>query len=143
MIREFLQFLLGSPGRLLYSFITDNIIIFCIIATIYSILMLYSKYMIKCYIPSKIRKFVKEFTLEKEISIDNGENLVKIIHEKWMDEVKRLPKYVIVPSRNELWVTSMGENYLRDSLLPYSRSKKMLMSDEQIIRDILLKKNKD
>ncbi|MGM0240628.1 hypothetical protein [Enterococcus sp. AZ103] len=86
--------LLGEVGRTLVTFLLDNKMLFLILFAFYGCLLLYSKTIYMYYVPKKIKEFI---TKNKLLT-------TKQLHEGWKKERKTIPLFILVPTRNEMWV---------------------------------------
>ncbi|MBF0840391.1 OadG family protein [Staphylococcus lentus] len=131
-ILEFLtEKIIGKPGNMILEMITNNYTTFLILIFIYGAILLYSKIIVRYYLPKKLKRFIEN----ESRNYYNSNN----IYEKWKIELERLPFYIIVPSKNELWVKKVHHNYKETKLLPYLNKEINLKSDKEIIKNSFYK----
>ncbi|MGO3792877.1 MAG: hypothetical protein ACTJG1_15625 [Enterococcus gilvus] len=92
--------LLGKPGRGLLGFLIEHKGFFLLLFALYGFLLLYSKFIYMYYIPSKIKKIITE----------NPGLSVKQTYEVWKKIKSSLPWFIVVPSKNELWVKPLNKS---------------------------------
>lgn len=92
--------LLGEVGRGMLSFLIDKKIIFLILFAVYGCLLLYSKTIYMYYVPNKIKKFVAA----------NASLTSQQLQLKWKKERAAAPWFILIPTRNEMWVKPLNKS---------------------------------
>lgn len=116
------DFLLGRSGRYVVQLIHKNQILFYALFIVYGLVHLYSKFIYAKYIPSRINEI-----------IDNNPHLSAAkIELKWIEIKRKLPNYILIPSRNELWFGRLNQSNGEYKLL-FSNNKNAITSDLELI----------
>lgn len=92
--------LLGKPGRGIVAFLVEYKKIFLFFFALYGLLLLYSKIIYMYYIPSKIKKIIN----------DNPDLSVEQVYEEWKKVKCSLPWFVMIPSKNEMWIKPLNKS---------------------------------
>ncbi|CAH0303103.1 hypothetical protein SRABI84_04581 [Peribacillus simplex] len=138
-LESFTQWFIGIPGRFLLDVMNNNLNLFLTIISIYGLLLLYSKIIVRFYIPKRMIAFVLH---KSNNDLINGQDLAKAVenlHEKWRKEIRNLPFYVVVPSKNEWWIKRPSPDYKNTKLLPYANLEEYEKSDIELIKEVMKK----
>ena len=92
--------LLGKPGREIVAFLVEHKGIFLFLFALYGFLLLYSKFIYMYYIPAKIKTIITE---KPAFSVEQ-------VHEEWKKIKTSLPWFILIPSKNEMWVNPLNKS---------------------------------
>lgn len=109
MLEKLVNSLLGKPGRALFNFIQNHYEIFLLIMMVYGLLILYAKRNYITYIPNQIRKIIAE----------NPNASSEEVYKIWQQHKKQIPNYILIPTKNDLWVTPLNKADDNYDLLEY------------------------
>lgn len=132
MLEDFVNIMLGMPGRAFLDFVKANQISFLSLVFLYAGLMLYSKYILNYYLPGQLQKVIRQELAKQEDDDVEAAVLVGEIYASWVARVENFAWYIVMPSKNEYWVQRPQASYTDIQLLPYERAKKKKMPKEII-----------
>ncbi|MBO1308690.1 hypothetical protein JZO70_21125 [Enterococcus sp. 669A] len=92
--------MLGEVGRGIVAFLIENKYLFLVLFAIYGFVLLYSKIVYMYYVPTKIKKIVTE---NPSLTTDQ-------LYTKWKKEKGQAPGYLLIPSKNEMWVKPLNRS---------------------------------
>lgn len=113
--------MLGEVGRGMVNFLIQHKLWFLVLFTCYGSLLLYSKVIYLYFIPGCIKKMI----------VKNPACSLEELSVLWKQEKQKLPWYILVPAKNELWVKSANQADGEYQLLYFNR--KSSYTSEQVI----------
>ncbi|MEO1772191.1 MULTISPECIES: hypothetical protein [Enterococcus] len=117
--------MLGEVGQSVLTFLIQHKLLFLVLFACYGSLLLYSKVIYMYYIPGRI----------KQIILMNPGLPVKKLSEIWKQEKKKLPWYILIPSKNERWVKLASQSNGEYQLLYFNR-KSSYASEQTMIENL-------
>lgn len=117
--------MLGEVGRSIVAFLIQHKLWFLILFTCYGSLLLYSKVIYLYYIPGRIKKMI----------LRNPACSVEELSALWKQEKQKLPGYILVPAKNELWVKPINQADGEYQLLYFNR-KSSYASEQAMIENL-------
>ncbi|MBP1040278.1 hypothetical protein I6N95_04550 [Vagococcus sp. BWB3-3] len=108
---EMNQWLLGDFGRAILSLLNANKAIFLTLFACYGFLLLYSKIIYMYYIPSKMRLLIAE----------HPHKHLKELLSLWKSEKGQIPWFILIPTKNEMWVQPLNRSNSDYQLLYFNR----------------------
>ena len=112
IFREFLELLMGKPGRFILDFVGRHKTVFIILFLTYATILVYSKIILHYYYPAKMKELLAD---HREITADQE------ILSLWQLKKQAFPWYILIPSRNELWVRMAAKSDHTHKLLFFNR----------------------
>lgn len=98
LLRAINNFMLGNPGKAIIKNISNNQVFYSIIFLGYGLLLIYARIIYLFYIPKSIEKVV----------LKNRELDINEIYKIWLKKKKALSPFLVVPTKNELWVQRLN-----------------------------------
>lgn len=98
LLRAINNFMLGNPGKAIIKNISNNQVFYSIIFLGYGLLLIYARIIYLFYIPKSIEKVV----------LKNRELDINEIYQIWLKKKKALSPFLVVPTKNELWVQRLN-----------------------------------
>jgi|GEM_PF-2620148 len=121
IIDRMLHFNLGKVGRAIVTLIQENMLIFLVLFIAYASCMLYAKYVRTRLIPEKM----KEFLISRKASGTLDE-----LFNQWLAERQTWPKYLVVPTTNELWIKPASHMTGNEKMLFYTTDSQKMTENE-------------
>lgn len=98
LLRAINNFMLGNPGKAIIKNISNNQVFYSIIFLGYGLLLIYARIIYLFYIPKSIEKVV----------LKNRELDINEIYKIWLKKKKALSPFLVIPTKNELWVQRLN-----------------------------------
>lgn len=121
VLDRILNLQLGVPGRALVSFVQENIVVFLGIFLVYGSILFYAKCIWTEYLPNRMRRFIEASDEQDQAKL----------FEKWVEERKNLPRYILVPTNNEWWVKPAAKMTGEEKMLFFNSEKKKMSEKQQ------------
>lgn len=116
----FSQMLLGELGRPILDFVRANFLMIFSGIFLYGLLLTYARFIHKNYLPKKLKEYIDQHSH----TIDgNTKNAAAIINTGWEKQLDHMPWYIVVPTKNELWIKSPNIDYRLTKQLPFRKEK--------------------
>lgn len=112
MFRGFLDGLMGSSGRALLAGIEKNKTLFLVVIFIYASILIYSKLILHHYYPRKMKQLIQEWP-----EVVGEDELMAL----WREQKRTFKWFILIPSKNELWVRKASKSPDRLQLLYFNR----------------------
>ena len=122
IVDRILSFNLGEPGRLIVGLIQNNLILFLVLFMIYGGILFYAKLIWSEYLPQKMKEYLQCSAHEKMTEAQRFDH--------WLTIRRQLPRYILVPTRNEWWVKPASRMSGQEKMLFYNSKKKKLTEQE-------------
>lgn len=94
IFQSFVYTMLGQSGQFLLDKYYQYETVILILISFYSLLLIYARCILLFYYPYKMKKILHQERLSN----------IKHIREIWLQEKLTFPFFIVVPSRNELWI---------------------------------------
>ncbi|WP_239253622.1 hypothetical protein [Listeria ilorinensis] len=117
---------LGALGRGIVAFIEANSWLFLALAMLYGALLVYAKLIVTDYLPKKMKAFLLARNSSKK-------DAPEVLYQEWLQCRKALPAYILVPSKNELWVKPARSATGREKALFFRSEKQKKTEQEQFL----------
>ncbi|GGK00644.1 hypothetical protein GCM10007063_23650 [Lentibacillus kapialis] len=127
----FTEMLLGDLGGYALEFTRSNTSLIFVLACMYGLVLAYARMILKKYLPKKLKEYVE--SRRQECSKGKEKLIISTITKEWEEKLEKMPWYIIVPTKNELWVQFPDKNYRLTKQLPFRKEKKF-MNDSELIR---------
>ncbi|WP_213356330.1 hypothetical protein [Enterococcus casseliflavus] len=123
IVDRMLSFNLGEPGRYIVELVQNNLFLFLTIFAIYGGTILYAKFIWSEYIPEKMKEFLNNKTEESKTPEE--------LFQQWLIQRHKLPKYILVPTKNEWWVRPAAKMTGQEKMLFYNSKRNKLTEKER------------
>lgn len=114
MLDFFVRVILGKHGKMLLSFVSQYKYTLMILFIFYGLLLVYAKYVYTVILTEEIEKYV----IENHNKMNKSEIL-----EGWQNKKKNMKWYILVPTKNEMFVQHVSKSGQSIQLLDYNKSK--------------------
>lgn len=125
LLDRMLNFNLGLPGRFIVNLLQNHMLIFLGVFFLYGSVLLYAKFIWSEYLPKQMKQFVAAQT---DPAVSQEE-----LFQHWVDFRKTLPRYLVVPTRNEWWVKPAAAMTGQEKMLFYNSKKKKMTEQERFV----------
>lgn len=125
IFQSFVYMMLGTSGQFLLDKYYQYETVLLILISVYSFLLIYARCILLFYYPYKMKKILHQNCLIN----------TQDIREIWLQEKLTFPFFIVVPSKNELWIKRASKSSIEHGV-SFFRERKIHKTDFEQLDEI-------